>query len=296
MRKLFSQTINDIPMGNDVSSRYVCWIVGLMVYLLSLVFMGAMSLSSSLSQWQGGGVSRLTIEVPIRDLQNPEYVIQNITSTLEKMPGVVRVHQVDNQEVMQLLQPWVGQANLLQELRLPALIDVDMKPDVPVDVPELTTRLGAMAAGIRVEEHHHWQQMFQKLRLSLEVMAYLFMGLIGTTVMVTITLITRSSLATHASIIDILRLMGASSSYIACKFQKRAFRLALKGGFWGGLAALPTVFVVKGLNTYLGISSSLKFSLNYTWLISIILLPFIVGGMSWIVARISVLRTLAKLG
>ena len=291
-----SQTIDDIPIGQDVSSRYVCWIVGLMVFLLSLVFVGAISLSTSLSQWNLGGAGRLTLELPLHGVQNPEAVTETILVALQKMPGVARIKLVDNQEVLDLLQPWVGQVNLLQDLTLPALIDVDMKPDVTANIEEIAAVLRQFAPEIRIEEHSHWQHMLEKLRLSLEVMAYLFISLIAATVIVTITLITRSSLATHASIIDVLRLVGANNHYIAQKFQKRAFWLALKGGSWGVIIALPTIFFLNWLSLHLGVSDALKPTLSLSLLAAILSLPFIVGSISFLAARLSVLRTLAQLG
>lgn len=296
MRNNSSQTIDDIPIGQDVSSRYVCWIVGLMVFLLSLVFVGSISLSTSLSQWNLGSASRLTIEVPLHGIQNPESFIEKIVGTLQGVPGVARIKLVDNQEVLKLLQPWVGQVNLLQDLTLPALIDVDMKPDVVANVPEITSLLRTFSAGIRIEEHSQWQHMLEKLRLSLEVMAYLFISLIAATVMVTITLITRSSLATHASIIDVLRLVGANNSYIARKFQIRAFWLALKGGVWGVIVALPTIYFLNWLSLHLGVSEALKPTLSLSLLLAIFSLPLIVGCISLIAAKLSVLRTLSRLG
>ena len=296
MRNKFTQTIDDIPVGQDVGSRYVCWIVGLMVFLLSLVFVGAISLSSSLGQWNLGGIGRLTIELPLHGVENPESMIQDIVMTLQKVPGVARVKPVDNQEVLKVLQPWVGQVDLLQDLTLPALIDVDMKSGVTANIPEITAVLHRFSTGIRIEEHSQWQHMLEKLRLSLEVMAYLFIGLIGATVMVTITLVTRSSLATHASIIDVLRLVGAKNSYIARKFQRRAFWLALKGGAWGVIVALPTIFLLNWLSLHLGVSEALKPTLSLTLLAIILSLPFIVGGISLMAARLSVIRTLSRLG
>ncbi|MDF3034473.1 MAG: hypothetical protein K0R76_1427 [Alphaproteobacteria bacterium] len=296
MRNQLTQTIDDIPIGQDVSSRYVCWIVGLMVFLLSLVFVGAISLSSSLGQWNLGGAGRLTIELPLHGVQNPASMVETILITLQKTAGVMRVKLVDNQEVLKLLQPWVGQVDLLQDLTLPALIDVDIRPETVTKVPEIAAMLRHFSPGIRIEEHSQWQHMLEKLRLSLEVMAYLFISLIGATVMVTITLITRSSLATHASVIDVLRLVGANNSYIAQKFQRRAFWLALKGGLWGVIAALPTLFFLNWLSLRLGVSEALKPTLSLTLLAAILSLPFIVGGISLMTARLSVLRTLARLG
>ncbi len=296
MRNQFTQTIDDIPVGQDVSSRYVCWIVGLMVFLLSLVFVGAISLSSSLGQWNLGGAGRLTIELPLHGVQNPETTIENILITLQKAPGVAYVKLVDNEEILKLLQPWVGQVNLLEDLTLPALIDVDMKPGTTANVPEIAELLHRFSPGIRIEEHSQWQHMLENLRLSLEVMAYLFISLIAATVMVTITLITRSSLATHASIIDVLRLVGANNSYIARKFQRRAFWLALKGGLWGVIIALPTIFLLNRFSLHLGVSEALKPTLSLTLLAAILSLPFIVGVISLVAARLSVLRTLARLG
>jgi len=296
MRSQSSKTIDDIPVGQDISSGYVCWIIGLMVFLLSLVFVGAISLSSSLSQWNLGGVNRITIEVPLHGVQNPESLIENILANLKQIPSIARVRLVDNEEILNLLQPWVGQVNLLQDLTLPALIDVEMRPGIPKKPAEIMTFLQPLVPGVRIEEHSHWQQMQEKLRLSLEVMAYLFISLITITVIITITLITRSSLVTHASIIDVLRLVGANNDYIAHKFQKRAFWLALKGGIWGVIIALPTIFFLNWLSLHLGVSEALKPTLNVFLLLTILSLPFVVGLISLISARFSVLRTLARLG
>lgn len=296
MRNPSSQTINDIPIEQDVSSRYVCWIVGLMVFLLSLVVGGAMSLSSSVGQWNLGSAGRLTVELPLHGVQDPESLVGNIVTTLQRMPGVAHVNLVDNQEVSNLLQPWVGQVDLLQDLTLPALIDVDLKQDAGATVADIASVLHPFSPGVRIEEHSQWQQMLERLRFSLEIMAYLFISLIGATVMITITLITRSSLATHASIIDVLRLVGANNSYIAYKFQRRAFWLALKGGVWGVAVALPTVFLLNWLSLQLGVTEALKPTLSLTVVGVILCLPFIVAGISLMAARLSVLRTLARLG
>jgi cell division transport system permease protein len=296
MRKLQPQTIDDIPVGQDVGSSYVCWIVGLMAFLLSLVFVGSISLSTSLNQWNLGSAGRLTIELPLHNTPNPEALIQNVMSTLQKVPGITQIRLVDNQEVLKLIQPWVGQVNLLQDLTLPALIDVDIKPEREVSVADLTSLLQQFAPGVRIEEHSHWQYMLEKLRLSLEVIGYLFISLIAATVMVTITLITRSSLATHASIINVLRLVGANNSYIARKFQIRAFWLSLKGGTWGVIIALPTIFLLNWLSLHLGVSEALKPNLNFSILLAIFLLPLVMGIISLIAARFSVLRTLSQLG
>lgn len=291
-----NQTINDIPVGQDVGSQYVCWIVGLMVFLLSLVFVGAVSLSSSLNQWNLGSQGRLTIEVPLHGVRDPQALVENVLSTLQQIPGVAVVKLVDNQEVLKLLQPWVGQVNLLNDLTLPALIDVDLKEGTKRNISDVSRQLQHLSGDIRIEEHSHWQNMLANLRLSLEVMAYLFIGLIAITVMITITLITRSSLATHSSIIDVLRLVGANNSYIAQKFQKRAFWLALKGGLWGIGVAMPTVYFLNWLSLHLGVAEALKPNLSVTLFLSILILPFIVGGISMFAARLSVLRTLSRLG
>lgn len=296
MHRQPSPTINDIPVGQDIGSRYVCWIVGLMAFLLSLVFVGATSLSSSLSQWNLGASGRLTIEIPLQGIQSPEIHVENILRTLQRLPGISRVKPVNNEEILKLVQPWVGQVNLIQDLTLPALIDVDLKSGSSTILAEISTALHRIAPDIRIEEHSQWQHVSEKLRLSLEAISYLFMGLIAATVIITITLITRSSLATHASIIDVLRLVGANNSYIAHKFQRRAFILALKGGIWGVLAVLPTLLLLNWLSLHLGVPDALKPIPSISLLLAIISLPVIMGCISLLAARLSVLRTLSRLG
>jgi cell division transport system permease protein len=222
--------------------------------------------------------------------------VGHVLTALQRVPGVERVNLVNNEELLKLFQPWVGQVDHIQDVALPALIDVDMKPGGGAAVSEIASILDHISPHIRLEEHSQWQHMLEKLRLSLEVMAYLFISLIGATVLITITLITRSSLATHASIIDVLRLVGANNSYIAQKFQKRAFWLALKGGLWGVAAALPTVFLLNWLSLHLGVSEALKPALGLTLWGILLSLPFIVATISLVAARLSVFRTLARLG
>lgn len=292
----FSKTIDDIPIEQEVGGRYVCWIVGLMVFLLCLVLIGATSLSMSFNQWNLGESGRLTVELPLHDVQNPELILENVLTTIQKTPHVSRVQVVENQEILKLLQPWAGQVNLLENLTLPALIDVYAKQNAVINVEHLATALKEFSSNIHIEEHSHWQIMCEKLRFSLEVIAYLFISLIGATVIITITLVTRSSLSTHASIIHVLQLVGARNRYIAQKFQKRAFWLAFKGGLWGIIMALPTIFFLNWLSLHLGVSDVLKPTLSLSLFMMILTLPLIVGGISFVTARFSVFKALRHLG
>ena len=122
------------------------------------------------------------------------------------------------------------------------------------------------------------------------------MTLIAAAVIITVTLVTRSSLDAHAFTIDALRLMGATNNYIAVKFQRRAFWLALKGGSWGIALALPALLVINWYGFRAGGGESLRTGLKLSLIAVVASLPFIAGVMSLAVARLSVLKTLLRLG
>ena len=173
MRNLMAQPINDIPLGNDVSSCYVSWIIGLMVFLSSLVYMGS-CLVSSPDQWRWGGSGRVTVEVPLYDVQNPEDYVNGILAALQNLNAVEGINVVDNREVLNALDPWLGQvssdrgkqASLWQELTFPVLIDVDIKDGHPAAAEEIRGALNSFSPDIHIEKHSQWQESINNLRFS----------------------------------------------------------------------------------------------------------------------------------
>ena len=65
---------------------------------------------------------------------------------------------------------------------------------------------------------------------TIEWIAFSIVALIGLTAIAAIIFATRSGLAVHGAIINLLHVMGARDSYIACQFQMQAMMLGIRGG------------------------------------------------------------------
>ena len=60
---------------------------------------------------------------------------------------MVSVRPVPEEEIDRLLEPWLGQGGLAEDLPVPALIDVDLTPEGHARLAELTRAVTAARAG-----------------------------------------------------------------------------------------------------------------------------------------------------
>lgn len=292
---LAKNNIDEIPINRDAVTRFVPWIMALLVFLLSLVLAGAFSVSSSLKNWHMGISHKLTVEVPLQHELDRDRMIPNIVSFLKSMPGITHVEPVKQDQLLTLLEPWVGRTEMLTEVPLPALIDVDVDPQSQLEVPELINKLRLYAVGVRVEAHGRWLETLSVLRASLQIVAYLFAIIIAMTVAITVMLVTKAGLASHHQNIAVLRLMGAQNSYIARKFQSHALKLTAKGALIGFVVAFPVLFCLNYLTSNFGVPEMLRPTTDLSLVGVLFVIPFIIISLSILVARFAVLKTLFKL-
>ena len=293
-----SKHIQEIPAAQESGKQYLPWIIGLLVLLLLLVLACATSIGGTLLRWHGSADNnKMTIEIPTIEAgtTTASPAVQQVMGILQSIPGIQRAEIVDGDRLLSLLKPWVGQIDLLRDLQLPALIDIDLDPSIPLDMTILTQQLREISAGIRVEPHARWHQMFVSLGQAIKSLSYVIIGFIICSIFVVISLITKSSLSTNRETIDVLRLMGAKNTYVAKQFQIQAFKTCFQGGIIGVFFALPIIYFLSWFSGYLGIPEIFKNMITPEIMVTFVCLPFIVSILSMIVSRLTVLRTLARM-
>ncbi len=293
-----SKNIQEIPTNQESGRQYLPWIIGLLVLLLLLVLACATSIGGTLIRFHSGtNNDKMTVEIPIIEggSASTSPTIQQVMSILQTIPGIQRAEIVDGDRLLSLLKPWVGQIDLLRDLQLPALIDIDLDPAVPLDIAAVTQQLREISAGIRIEPHARWHQMLVSLGQAIKSLSYVIIGFIICSIFVVISLITKSSLSTNREIIDVLRLMGARNSYLAKQFQIQAFKTCFQGGIIGIVFALPIIYFLSWFAGYLGIPEIFKNMITPEIVVIFVCLPFIVSVLSMVVSRLTVLRTLRRM-
>ncbi|HUZ71789.1 MAG TPA: hypothetical protein VMU87_02280, partial [Stellaceae bacterium] len=124
--------------------------------------------------------------------------------------------------------------------------------------------------------------------------------LIGGVAVLSVSFATRTGLAVHHDVIELLHLMGARDGYVARQFERPALRLALIGGAAGlvlAAAALLALQHATGAAAFLGDTVTLLPALHlrgWNWAV-LAALPLAAGIVAMATARLTVLATLRRL-
>ena len=248
------------------------------------------------------------IEFPTA-LRSPD-ALATLAVIITATPGVTGAAVLDDAQIADLLRPWLGVDAGTLDIPLPTMIAVTRHPEAPIDLAELQRRLEAVAPGARVEDHGEWIDDALSFLRSLQFLAAALSALALGVAAMTVVFVTRTGLAIHRSVIEIVHVIGAPDAYIAQQFQAQSLRLGIVGGVIGvGLAAMTILGLdrVMGAGAVAGImgsgsgaatadaSMALDFRLlPWQWAV-LALLPLAVALIAMITARLTVMRTLGRL-
>ena len=283
----------ELPFERDQSTRFLPWIIALMVFLGGLMFAGALVVSDTIHSWDSTLTGRMTVQVP--PAAAADDTLETLTAMLESTPGVTRVRPVPIAEARGLLVPWLGEEVVNSGLPIPALVDVELAAGARIDAGQLAARLMQAVPGTTVDDHRAWLSALINLGRTIEILAFMILGLIAAAAVVAVIFTTRSGLAVHAAVIELLHQMGAHDAYIADQFQLQAMMLAVRGGIVGAAAAAIVLLVFARVGQ--GIDAAFFPPLRLTipeW-IALLIVPVGAIAIAMLTARLTVLRALARM-
>lgn len=288
----------DVPLDKDASARFLPWLIAFMVYLATLALAAAIAVSNVTQAWDSGLAGKLTVQVPPSAGAGGRAQTDRIDSVLDALrdtPGVRSAEQLSQQEMAELLQPWLGEAAGSADLPLPALIAVEVSPERAPELSSLQRRLDRAAAGTRVDDHQRTLGRLLEVARTLQLLAVLVVVLVGAAAVVTVVFVTRTGLSIHRNVIELLHLIGAHDAYVARQFQRHALRLGLTGGLIGLALGASTLWA---LARWVGQDAGAivpELTLSQTQWLSLVAVPLAATLVAMLTARVTVLRTLAKL-
>jgi cell division transport system permease protein len=288
----------DLPLASDASGRFVPWIVGFMVYLAALALAGALTLENVAQRWRAGISGTLTVQVtPVEGSGESQAArVDLVVELLRQAPGVAGVEVLGAEAMDRLLAPWLGPDTATLGLPLPDLISVTLRPGAEVDLAALSATLSAAVPGAEVDDHRRWLDDLAVFVRSVELLAAVVVSLVCLAAMLTVVFVTRTGLAVHRRVIEIVHLIGARDSYIAGQFQSHALRLGLIGGIAGSALAALTVLGLQRL--FAGLDTPLLAGLGLGaghWAL-LAILPVAAALVAMVTARVTVLRSLNRMG
>ena len=286
----------DLPLDRDSLGRYLPFLIAFMVYLAIMALMGLAVLNALTDKWDKGVAGTLSIQIAPTDTPSQDAVLlQAVLRTVRATDGVASAEPLSKGRIFALLEPWLGAVSGSEELPIPALIDVKLKPGVQIDVAALSKRVSAISPGISVDDHRVWLDQLVRLLRTIEGLAALVLALITVATVGTVVFTTRTSLAVHQGAIEVLHLIGAQDVYVAGQFAHRALVLGLKGGFLGLLLAAPTLWGIRALAEQMDSGLIPEFNMTMVHWSALVFLPIIVALIAMLTARVTVMRNLGRM-
>ncbi|WP_366555028.1 cell division protein FtsX [Aquibaculum sediminis] len=288
----------DLPLAGDASARFLPWLIAFMVFLAALALVGADALRQTAARWDGGLSGQITVQLPplVReDAPTAASRAEQAAALLRDLPAVRSAETLDRAEAAALLEPWLGAAANDAALPLPTLITVRHSGDPAPLAAEMRQRLQNEFPDAEVDDHQAWIGGLLNLTRGLEVLALFLLLLVGAAAVVTVVFVTRTGLAVHRPVIELLHLMGARDVQIAGRFQTHALWLGLKGGLLGVAVAALCYGALRWAVAPTTLALLPAFEIGPALLVLLALLPLLAAGIAWLTARITVLRTLGRM-
>lgn len=285
----------DIPLAGDAAARFLPWLIGFMVYLAALGLALALLVVSAGERWRTTAAGTATVQIaPVnegRDTRDER--AKQALEILRATPGVASAQPVPERQVLALLRPWLGEDADATALPLPRVIDVTFQPANPPDTAALAARLGAVP-GVSLDDHGAWLARLAGLAGTIEGIALAIVALIFAAMIATVVFTTRTSLAIHREVVEVLHLIGARDGYIARQFELQALAHGIKGGAGGLILAAATLIALSTTAMHIDAPLLPRLTLRPIEWAAVVCVPLFATAIAMIAARITVLRTLAR--
>ena len=234
---------DELGLKRAISDRLLPFLVAAVAFLAALALAGAVGAASLARHWREGAGVSFTVQVPQPDAPaagQPGSRREAVLTVLRGSPGIASARALTEDELGELLRPWLGSGIERLSLPLPAILEARLA-DASANVDAVAPRLEAVAPGTLTESHGPWIDRLTMLARSLEVCAGTALLVVAAVAAAVIAVATRAGLATRREAIEIVHGLGAADGYIAGRFAARATFLAGLGGLAGAGLALPVL-------------------------------------------------------
>lgn len=296
MWSLFFPSENDrklIPEGR--LSGPMPWVIAIMIFLTILAAAAGLAVRAGASQVNADLAGRVTVQIIEANPDLREQQAEAAAAMLEGDPQVTRLEIVPDEEVAQLLAPWLGSDALANDIPIPALIDIDLtgKADAQT-LAYLRQSLTSVAPSARIDANASWLKPVFDMLISLQWLATGLVALLAIATAAAVVISARSALSSNAETIKIIHLLGGTDKQVARLFQRRIALDALFGGILGlilgALVVLALATQANRLDSGLVRSAMLG---PIDWLV-LAMIPLIGTILALLTARWTIMRALGK--
>ena len=293
---------NELPLKGENTSLFLQVIISIAIFIFAITLSGVLSMNSMINNWNKSILGSITVQIiPIHDSNKEKAQAQLLAyeekavEFLKSVNGIVKVTPLNNEQLNDLLRPWLGDDVSVSDLPTPRIIDVKLAKNVFIDFDQLREDLSQVSPQASLDSHKIWLNKLIALTDGLKLIAMTILSLVIAITSGAIFYTTQMSMGLHKEIIEILHIIGAKDTYIAQQYSKRMGFLGLIGGVFGLIFAIPAMFFIGNLANSIkgGIISDATLGID-DWLY-ILSLPLFSMAISMTTAYYTVKNTLKKM-
>ena len=284
--------------ADSASGATLHTIVAVMSFLACLALGFVLTLGRLASEWTEGLSGSVTVQLLPSAQIAPEDQVKEALRLVKGWPGVFAARALSRREAEKMLEPWLGEGNVLADLPVPQLIEVTLAPGTE-DLGGLGQALKDGVPGASLDDHQRWNRELASFANSSEAIGWSVLALIALATLAIVIFATQAGLQAHREIVEVVHMIGARDIFIANEFQRHFLWLGLRGGIIGLLLAAATLllssYLMDSREAPVGAQYLPQFvgsPLHYTWLLCV---PLVMGLIAMWTARFTVLRVLGRM-
>ena len=292
----------ELQLHGESTSLFLQIMISIAVFIFAITLSGVLSINSMLNNWNNSILGSLTVQImPINNMDKEKALAETLAhqdkamAFLKELDGVESVVSLSDAQLAQLIQPWLGDDVNIDKLPVPRIIDVKLEKNANIDFNKLSADLNKVSEFASVDNHKLWLNKLITFANGLKFLATAILALVILITSGAIFYTTKMSLGLHKTVIEILHIMGAKDAYIAQQYARRMGALALIGGLFAIVFAVPTIFIIGNLAMQIegGIISDANLN-NNDWML-IVSLPLFSLTIAMLTAYYTVKQTLHKM-
>ena len=218
--------------------------IAILTFLAALCASGAELIAASSAEWRSAVSREVTIQVRPSAQRNVEADVAKAADLARRVPGIENAEPFSKAQSERLLEPWLGTGLDFADLPVPRLIVVKLVAGAKPDLAPLRQALRAEVPGASLDDHALWLSRLSTMANTIIGVGIGLVCLVLVAAGLAVTFATRGAMAGNREVVEVLHFVGANDAYIAREFQRRFFRLGLRGSAVGAGAALALTLVL----------------------------------------------------
>ena len=221
------------------------WVIAILIGLVVIAAAGGLALNNLANNARSDLSDTVTVQIIEADPRARAERAQAAASALAGQPIVTSLRIVPDDELIALLEPWLGASSGSQDVPIPALIDVELNVQAnDAELASLQAALDRAVPGTKVDAQSTWLRPVYSALGALQWLALVLISLVAAATAGAVWLAARSAFANHHDTVEIIHLLGGTDSQITRVFQRTVTIEAAFGAALGTAMGVVTIWIL----------------------------------------------------